>query len=484
MAGIRVEGNTSGNVAEVTADNELKTALSLVPANIGGVRMFSENDAGDATGSAYLKSPETSPDYRLRVGTDTILFSDTFNATTQNSNLWSYSLATMTATQPGGYLQLGTVQGTAATHGCFMRSYQYFPLIGTAPLAIEFTLTPVTAVLVANEAVFFGAGLPSAGGTIPTDGVYFKCTNAGVFGAMSYNGVESVTAGVIATFTDLGRYKKYTIIVGEREVEFWRDDILLGEIAIPNGNGQPFMQGALPVFVQKVCTGVVANTNVIRVSDVTVSLLDIQTNKLWPHQMGGCGQHALFMQNGTTIPTTGAKTTVWTNNTPPTAAPLTNTGAAFTGLGGIVAVNPTLTANNDGKLITYQNPASTVNLTGRNLYITRVTLKGAVSVVLAGGPVIYAFAIAAGHTATSLATAETASFANNTTHAPRIMPLGIESYAATAAVGTIGQGIDLNLDAPIVVRPGEFVDIVARNIGTVTTSGAITFVISIGGYWE
>ena len=61
-----------------------------------------QNDAGDITGAAYLKSPETSPDFRLRTGTDTALFSDTFNATTQNTNVWAYTFATLTAAQPGG----------------------------------------------------------------------------------------------------------------------------------------------------------------------------------------------------------------------------------------------------------------------------------------------------------------------------------------------------------------------------------------------
>ena len=196
--------------------------------------------------------------------------------------------------------------------------------------------------------------------------------------------------------------------------------------------------------------------------------------------MSGMGQHALFGQNGHTQ----GKTTLWTNNTAPTAVALTNTAAAFTGLGGIVAVLPTLAANSDGKLITYQNPAPTINLTGRNLYITRVTLSGAVSVILAGGPVVYAFGLAVGHTATTLATAETGSFVNNTAHAPRVMPLGMASYPVTAAVGTVGQSIDLNFDTPVCVKPGEFIDVIARNIGVVTTTGAITMLISIGGYWE
>ena len=53
-----------------------------------------------------------------------------------------------------------------------------------------------------------------------------------------------------------------------------------------------------------------------------------------------------------------------------------------------------------------------------------------------------------------------------------------------AAVGVLGQPIDINFDTPVCVRPGEFIDIIARNIGTVTTTGAITFLTSIGGYWE
>lgn len=63
MAGIRIEGNTSGNVAEVDASNRLKIVLptdAATPSNIGGVRFFSENDAGTITGTAYLLSSEAS----------------------------------------------------------------------------------------------------------------------------------------------------------------------------------------------------------------------------------------------------------------------------------------------------------------------------------------------------------------------------------------------------------------------------------------
>ena len=63
MAGIRIEGNTSGAVAEVTGSNQLKVILETnaeaSPQNVGGVRFFSENDTGTQTGTPALLSPET-----------------------------------------------------------------------------------------------------------------------------------------------------------------------------------------------------------------------------------------------------------------------------------------------------------------------------------------------------------------------------------------------------------------------------------------
>lgn len=39
-------------------------------------------------------------------------------------------------------------------------------------------------------------------------------------------------------------------------------------------------------------------------------------------------------------------------------------------------------------------------------------------------------------------------------------------------------------DAPVVVNPGEFIQTVLKNVGAVTTAGAITFIIQPYGYWE
>ena len=272
-----IRGNSSGNMAEVTAANELKTALSLTPANIGGVRIFSENDPT----ANYLKSPETSSDFRLRVGLDTLLFQDSFNASAQNFAYYSYTTATTAATWAGA----GTVNitgGTTNAHGAFIRTYRYFPIIGTAPLAADITFGHFTAATATNEVWLMGFGLPGAATTEPTDGVWLQLTTAGLIGVMRYNGSTTQT-GVIKAFASIpvGELHKYTIVVGENEVEYWQDDILLASQTIPVGNGQPCLQQSLPLFVMKYNSGAVTSTTSFRVSDLNVSLMDLGTNKPW-----------------------------------------------------------------------------------------------------------------------------------------------------------------------------------------------------------
>jgi hypothetical protein len=217
------------------------------------------------------------------------------------------------------------------------------------------------------------------------------------------------------------------------------------------------------------------------VGDVTVTLQDIATNKPWSHQAATAGMAGYVGQNGQTQ----GQTAIWANNTAPTAVGILNTAVgAFTGIGGISAVLPTLAAASDGVVFSYQNPAATINITGRNLIITGIKVQGVVTVIFAGGPVIYAYTCTFGLTAATNATTETASFATATTHAPRRVFLGMESYPVTAPVGQLGTGATLQLTTPIVVRPGEFLQITARNLGTVTTTGAITIGATFDCYWE
>lgn len=490
---ISVIGKDGTNIASTTNGVPVFTGdASASPAGVGGVRMFSENDPGTITGTPFLKSPECSEDYRLRVGMDTLLFTDSFNATTQNLNLWSYTFSTLTCTQPGGYLQFGTVQGTANGHGAFMRTFQHFPLVGTAPLAVEFSGSSNTAQLVANEAFYAGFGLPSAAGTIPTDGCWFKMTSAGLFGEVNYNGTGVTQVTLSNSQITLAVNSKFVMVVGEDSIEFWINDVLYGDIPVPSGVGQPFMTASLPVFMQKVCTGVVANTNVIRITDLTVTLMDLATNKTWAEQQAGQYAMGYVQQNGTSIGTTGSTTqfvgTVSTGSTPvATNAAGSNTAANTTGLGGTGQMTAAASAATDFIACSYQNPAGTINLTARNLYIKGIKISTInYGAAVATTPTTLMWSIGFGHTAVSMQTATTASFANNTTHAPNRLHIGFQSAAVGTPVGGMySPDISLTFATPIVIRPGEFINTFLKQIvGTATASQTILYTVFFDSYWE
>lgn len=489
-----LDANIVGN--NLDGGSNIKVALSNTPAYIGGIRNFSENDTGAITGTPYLLSPETSSDYRLRVGIDTVLFTDTFNSTIQNTNLWSYTFATMTMTLPGtGYLNVGTVQGTASGHGAFLKSYQHFPVIGTAPLSAEFTLGQFTNTISATEAFYFGLGIPSAAATIPTDGVWFKITSSGLYGEFIYNGGTPTTTGLLISLANLtlNSTDKYAIVIGETEIEFWKDDVLLTHATIPLTNGQPFQAGSLPCFIQKVYTGVTSNLNVFRVTDITISLMDLATNKPWAHQAAVMGQSCNIFQNGSNpsaiAPYTQAIGTVTTGSSPLLIAGTagSNSAANATGLGGYGTVTASVAAATDIIACSFQNPVPSVTITGRNLIITGVSISAInLGAAVATTATTLLWSIGYGHTAVSMATLETASFVTATTHAPRRMQLGFMSAAIGAAIGaTYDKEIIRKFDAPIVVRPGEFINTFYKVIvGTATASQVIGYNVLFDGYWE
>jgi hypothetical protein len=124
-------------------------------------------------------------------------------------------------------------------------------------------------------------------------------------------------------------------------------------------------------------------------------------------------------------------------------------------------------------------PTGSTTQTPRSLIISGVWIDGIVSTAFTGGPVYYVYSLAFGHTTVSLATAEAA-----TAKAPRRIPLGIQTYVVTAPVGTLGQRIYTPFQQPIHVAPGEFVQVVAKNVGTVTSAGVICMSIGIDARWE
>jgi len=492
-------GNSAAGVANVDANYNIQSNLPYTtPAGTlqgGGVStagfatMLSEIDPGSLTGTRLVRQPEVSQDYRVRTGMDTLLFCDTFNASAQNTGVYTYTFNTMTAAQPGtGTVNFGVVQGTTSAHGAFMRTFQTFPLFGTFPLSVEFHAGQFTAALVTNEVWLMGLGIPSAATTPPTDGVWLQLTSAGLIGVASFSNTTTQTGTLIPIGSlVVGDLDKFTIVVGERVIEFWQDDILLGTLNVPTANGQPFLTTSLPAFMMKYNTGNVSNTNTMRVADITITLMDALTSRDWPTQLCTFGQMAYQGQNGGTMGTTALLPNA-TAATTVTGAALSQTVAIATGLGGQAGITAAA-AGIDGCVTAFQCPTGSTTQTPRNLVIRGIRIDSVnIGAAVATTATILQWSLgfgATGGTIPSLAQAESASFTTATTKAWRRIPLGIQSWIVGAGIGTPAEAIMLKFDCPVVVHPGQWVASVAKFIvGTATASQVIWVTVTPDAYYE
>jgi hypothetical protein len=473
---VRIKGTI--NLQEVDANGNALVNLPLEGTQAGFSTMIAQNDAGDVTGTRSMKEVEISSDYRVRTGQDNMIFNEQFPGAAFNTALWQQTVGTATMSVTAGFANLNATFSVASGAFALLRTYRHFPCYKQyttyAEMEVQFTEFPVT-----NNRCEWGLVL-MASTAVPTDGAFFRIDAAGQFRAViSYNGTESQSAPLdFATLVGINDTHSFLIYIGSTTVLFWIDNILVAEIPVPAGQGSSMSSMNLPLAFRNHNVAATSVAQVMKVGNTNVSFGDQAMSKPWGHVLSGAGAFSAQGQTGGTM----GSTSIYTNAAAAAAAALSNTAAAAqnTGLGGIINVLPTLAAGTDGILCSFQVPLGTAALPGKSLYITGVALDSVVSTALVGGPVIYAASVAFGHTAVSLATTETAA-----TKAPRRVALGIQSFAATAAVGVQPQKLqDDYTVAPVCIQPGEFVQLVLRNIGTVTTSGAITFVVSFTGYWE
>lgn len=479
MAGIRVEGNTSGNVAEVDANNNVKVNLPTTPSQAGFASVQFEQDSGSITGSRYIKIPAVSGDNRLSVGLATMKALYNFTALTQNTGDFLHAFTTMTMTQSAGFLNINPALATVSGNYASLQSQKHFTLQGEGELFVEFVgqlsgTTPPT-----NQ--IFETGLFKAtAGVAPADGAFFRLTSAGLVGVVSYGGAETATGVMMATLP-ANTNGSYQIQVTQREVEFWMNGIKGGSISVPAGQAVPYLSMNLPICIMMRNSGTVTGGVTAKIGTVHVTQTDVTMNTPWAHQMAAQG-NAYQGQEGDSM----GSLAMYSNAAIGAAAALTNTTAAAPniGLGGVALVLPTLTAGTDGILFSYLNPVGSTTQPPKTLIVTGVCVDSGVQVALTGGPLNLVFGVAYGHTALSLATAETGSFVTATTKAPRRLPLGVQNYLVTAAAGSTAAEVQRELASPIVVNPGEYFQITARNVGTVTTLGALVVAVMVDHYFE
>jgi hypothetical protein len=478
MAGFRVEGNVSGNVAEVDADNNLKVTVPVDPSQSGFVQLAgTHSDATDPAG-LLVEPLRSSAQGRLSVGTPVMLMNEFFNNTTLNSAIFTAPVTTQTVTVAGGTLNLNASAITTLSTVSRVSTYAYFPFQADFATYAVFDAL-LSAAPQANATIEMGFGIASAL-TAPTDGAFFRYDTTGTLKAVvNTNGSELTSAALSAP--SFGVMHRYKIVVENDRAFFYIDGVCQTFIATPTALGYPINAPAQPFFARvyhAATPPAVANT--VKIGYIFVGCQDAtglgKDNATIAAIQGRMGSQG---QTGHTM----GSTALLTNSLAVGAgAAATNTTAALgSGLGGQFACQPTLAAGTDGIISSYLNPVPTAAIPGKTLYIRGVRVQTVVTTALTGGPVIYEYQLAYGHNAVSLATAE-----STTGKAPRRVGIGLETIAATAAVGVLGSAMGqyMPFTAPIAVNPGELVQVTAKNLGTVTTAGVVLFLISFDAYWE
>jgi hypothetical protein len=264
-----VRGVSSGTGVEVAGTNQLKiiaeTDSTNNPDNIGGAKVFGENDGGYITGITRLASPEVDIDYRQRVAMDLLLDDEVFNYTAQNFGKHANLLTTMTSSWTAGHFLTNASSITTTTTACALKTYATFPNKGTQTLSGDFEVA-FSAAPTANTFVEFGlCGPASVQGSAPTDGVFLRLSSAGLQGVASNNGTETTTGVFPATggtgtwtYTNDKKYQ-FIIYVGAVYAAFWVNNgtgaALLGQIALPAGQQRICMSQGLCMWFNHRITG-------------------------------------------------------------------------------------------------------------------------------------------------------------------------------------------------------------------------------------
>jgi hypothetical protein len=478
MAKIDSGASTAG-MANVTSGFHLQVNPTTAITQAGYVVVAGRNDDGTVVSGGKTNEICVTEGNKLGIAYGNLLWDDTFNMTAQNTTKYKASTTTQTITFSNGTVILNGSNITTTNTNSVFQTYRSFPLFAKSETRL--TLSAIhTATPQANVITEFGCFQIPSNALPPTDGVFFRYNVSGQLrGVISYSGTEFQTAAM--TIPSSGVNNDYGIIIQTNNVSFYVNEVLAGRISLITdapGLGQPMAAAALPITIRHYITGSTPTTAMqFKVSDVSLGLLGPDLNKTYSETKSSLGYDAYQGQDGGTMGTTALYTNSLAANS---GVVLSNTAAGGTGFGGQVTVQPTLAAGTDGIVCAYQNPSGSTTQTPRNLFVKGVKINGTVNQTITGGPVLYAYSLAYGNTAVSLATTTT-----STTKAPVFIPLGYETFGVNAVSGTTSSASpSVQFTSPIMVCPGEFVSICAKNLGTVTSAGLLTINVTFDAYYD
>lgn len=468
---ISLKSGNSTDLATVDSDKQLLVNLPQDPTKAGTVRVLS------ADGSAI----DVTENNALRVSTGNVVLYDQVDGSAVNTNLWNPIVSGMTITNANGFYNVNAAPATTPGAYAILQTIKSIPLYGTLPLKVEVN-AKVTNLPEANCTAELGIGTVSAA-TAPTDGAFFRWNAAGQFVCVINNGgAETLSAALTGTITDTDGVSTITmppvtsvihlfaIEIVEDKVLFFVDDIQVAALTVPSGQAFPFSSGRQTVMA-RVWNGTTPSLGAtISIGQVVVKQEDLNQNKSWDEILCGIGRGAYQSP----VSSFG-QTANHANSTSPASATLSNTSAGYATLGGRFQFAAPAGAATDFALFAFQV------LAGYQFFISSISIACLNTGAIGGlTGTILDWALGVNSSAVSLATTD-----GTGTWAPRRIPLGMQAFAISAAVGAQPADITRRFDAPLVVDGGRYLHVILQiPVGLATASQVLRGDIFINGFFE
>lgn len=475
---VQLEG-TTGSIAEVIA-GALQVNTPTDVAAAGFAAQAAEADPGTVTGTRLIRPLEVTSDYRLRVGTDGLLFNDQFVGSALNNGNYLTFTSTMTVAVANGFLILNNASNQATTINARVQSTRCFPVYGTFPLYAEFYFQyGSVGTTQQNTVIEFGIANATTNNTTPLDGAIFRYDVTGsLVGVLISNGVElpPVSLGNAPAINETHHYLVTMTLEG---VEFWVDDVLCGTITRPAAAPAPTFASQLGILLRQYNTGAVPQPTQARFSQITLTLGDIGNARPWMDVLTGMGAGGYQTQQSNGA---GGQTANFANSAAPATAGLANGTASYTTLGGQFQFNAVAGAETDYALFGFQVPAVSSTSIGKLLRVRGIVIDTIVlGAAIATTNTTLQWGIGVDSTSASLATTDAVN-----AKSPRRLFLGYQTFLVGDAIGTQGRSpIYIPFNAPLDIAPGNYLIVILRVIaGTATASQVFRGGVMIDSQWE
>ena len=476
------------NTADVNASSELAVALSKVLANAGYASLLGENHDGAVGLPALRRAIYASPEKRLGVGQDSVLWDDTFHHAVFNLRKY-FNIASATAlTVAGGFLAFNATSLTTAASGQICRSHRTFPVLGNFPATVDFWFS-LALLPQAQNVIEIGVGIPgTAVANAPSDGIYMLIDTAGALQLVcNYNGTQTSSGAITlpaAVAWAAGRVYHGEIVIHSDRAELYFDAIYIGQVLRSSANtvGAMAQSQSGYLFARWYNAAATVGAQKLNIARWAVTLGDGAFARPRGAARVGLGDHLLSTPDGATV----AQLDNITNSTAPVSATLSNTAAGYAVPGGNFQFAAVAGAETDYALFAYQVPAPAANQPGKNMVVTGIDIDAFnMGAAVATTPTLLNWYAGIGASAASLATADAAG--TSTTRAAHKKFLGLQSFAIGAGIGARADR-DLRADfsaAPLIVEPGAFLHIIVRiPVSTATASQIIRGGVAVRGYFE